>query len=50
MDELEATLTEALSDGTLTQAELVAIAQDTVDVVASVGVTAEEARTIFYDL
>ena len=50
VDDLETTLTDALSDGTLTQAELVALAQDTVNVVASVGVTVEEARTIFYDL
>lgn len=50
VDDLKTTLTEALSDGTLTQSELVAIAQDTIEVVASVGVTAEEARTIFYDL
>ena len=49
-DELEATLTDALSDGTLTQAELVAIAQDTAAVVASTGVTAEETRAIYYDL
>lgn len=50
VDDLRTTLTDALSDGELTEDELVAIAQDTIEVVASVGVTAEEARTIFYDL
>jgi hypothetical protein len=50
VDDLKTTLTNAVSDGELTQDELVAIAQDTIEVVASVGITAEEARTIFYDL
>ncbi|MEB3213237.1 MAG: hypothetical protein VKL39_17940 [Leptolyngbyaceae bacterium] len=50
VDDLKTTLTDALSDRELTEDELVAIAQDTIEVVASVGVTAEEVRTIFYDL
>ncbi|MEM9212791.1 MAG: hypothetical protein AAGD25_00310 [Cyanobacteria bacterium P01_F01_bin.150] len=50
VDDLETNLTEALSDGTLTEEELVAIAQETAAVVDSTGVTAEEARAIFYDL
>ncbi|MGK7890163.1 MAG: hypothetical protein AB4042_12580 [Leptolyngbyaceae cyanobacterium] len=50
INELRTTLTDALSDGELTEDEWVAIAQDTIEVVASVGVTAEEARIIFYDL
>ncbi|MEA5619141.1 hypothetical protein VB711_15030 [Cronbergia sp. UHCC 0137] len=50
VDDLKTTLTEAFSDGALTQSELVAIATDTIEVVASVGITPEEARTIFYDL
>ncbi|NEQ99748.1 MAG: hypothetical protein F6K30_24105 [Cyanothece sp. SIO2G6] len=43
-------MTDALSDGELTEAELVAIANDTIEVVAALGITAEEARTIFYNL
>lgn len=50
VDDLKTTLTDALSDGELTEDELVAIAQDTIEVIDSVGITAEEARTIFYDL
>lgn len=50
VNDLRMTLTDALSDGELTEDEWVAIAQDTIEVVASVGVTPEEARTIFYDL
>lgn len=50
VDDLETTLTDALSDGELTEEELVAIANDTIEIVAALGITAEEARTIFYNL
>lgn len=48
--QLKTDVKAALSDRKLTQSEFKTIANDVLNVVSSAGVTAEEARTIFYDL
>jgi hypothetical protein len=50
VDDLKTTLTDALDDRALTEEELVAIAEDVIAIVDSLGITPEEARTIFYDV
>ena len=48
--QLKTDVKAALSDRTLTQSEFKTIANDVLNVANSAGVTAEEARTILYDL